>query len=193
MTDTPDTDGLSDLLNELRILLQGAQVLTSFLIILPFNTNFGRVGSPERWVYLATFLCSLTSLVLLSARALHHYRRRPMRHLEHFKRTATRLVQVGAVFMTLALVLATRLVAAQVVPGLPGLAPARQHGCAAPRRVVVATDSARATRVRWGQAMIPWMVLGRRTAPGSGAVRRRRIILSRRAPGQSRRMSSPSG
>lgn len=118
MSDTPDTDGLSDLLNELRILLQGAQVLTSFLIILPFNTNFARVGSPERWVYLATFLCSLTSLVLLSAPALHHYLRRPMRHLEHFKRTATRFVRVGAIFMTLALVLATRLVAAQVVPGL---------------------------------------------------------------------------
>jgi len=117
MTEAPDTDTLGDLLTELRILLQGAQVLTSFLIILPFNTSFGEVAAPERWVYSATFLSSLVSLVLLSAPALHHYLRRPMRHPEQFKRTATRLVRAGAVFMSLALVLATRLVTAQVVPG----------------------------------------------------------------------------
>lgn len=118
MTPPPDTDTLADLLAELRILLQGAQVLTSFLIILPFNVNFRDVAAPERWVYAATFLCSLVSLVLLSAPALHHYLRRPMRHPEEFKGTATRLVRAGAVFMTLALVLATRLVAARVVPGI---------------------------------------------------------------------------
>ena len=108
---------LADLLAELRILLQGAQVLTSFLIILPFNVNFREVAGLERWVYTATFVCSLVSLVLLSAPALHHYLRRPMRHPEQFKATATRLVRAGAVFMSLALVLAARLVAAQVLPG----------------------------------------------------------------------------
>lgn len=117
MTDPPDTDRLSDLLAELRILLQGAQVLTSFLIILPFNASFRDLLASERWVYAATFLCSLTSLVLLSAPALHHYLRRPLRHSGQFKRTATRLVCTGTVFMSLALVLATRLVAAQVMPG----------------------------------------------------------------------------
>ncbi|MCP2015471.1 hypothetical protein L1280_002633 [Deinococcus sp. HSC-46F16] len=117
MTDPPEADQLSDLLAELRILLQGAQVLTSFLIILPFNVDFGGVAATERWVYTATFGCSVVSLVLLSAPALHHYLRRPMRHPEQFKHTATRLVRVGAVFMSLALVLATRMVAGAV--GLP--------------------------------------------------------------------------
>lgn len=114
MTDPTPADGLSALLDELRILLQGAQVLTSFLIVLPFNSTFNEIGAPERWIYTATFLCSLISMVLLSAPALHHYLRRPMHHPEHFKRTATRLVRTGAVFMSLALVLATRMVAAQV-------------------------------------------------------------------------------
>lgn len=117
MADPPEADQLSDLLAELRILLQGAQVLTSFLIILPFNVDFGGVAATERWVYTATFGCSVVSLVLLSAPALHHYLRRPMRHPEQFKHTATRLVRVGAVFMSLALVLATRMVAGAV--GLP--------------------------------------------------------------------------
>ncbi|GAA5533439.1 DUF6328 family protein [Deinococcus aluminii] len=118
MAETPETDKLSDLLDELRILLQGAQVLTSFLIILPFNRTFGELEPSERWVYAATFLCSLSALVLLSAPALHHYLRRPMRHPQQFKETTTRLVWAGAVFMSLTLVLATRLVAAQVMPGM---------------------------------------------------------------------------
>ncbi|GAA5514606.1 hypothetical protein Dcar01_03362 [Deinococcus carri] len=117
MTDSPDTDRLSALLDELRILLQGTQVLTSFLIILPFNASFRDLVASERWVYAATFLCSLTSLVLLSAPALHHYLRRPVRHVEQFKATTTALVRVGAVFISLALVLTTRLVTAQVMSG----------------------------------------------------------------------------
>lgn len=119
MTDPPETDRLSDLLDEPRILLQGAQVLTSFLIILPFNTEFSGVLASERWVYAATFLCSLTSL-LLSAPALHHCLRRPVSHPRQFKETVTRLVQAGAVFMSLTLVLATRLVASRVLPGAFG-------------------------------------------------------------------------
>ncbi|GBF05941.1 hypothetical protein DAERI_060201 [Deinococcus aerius] len=98
MTDPHETDRLSDPLDEPRILLQGAQVLTSFLIILPFNTEFSGVLASERWVYAATFLCSLTSL-LLSAPALHHSLRRPVSHPRQFKETVTRLVQAGAVFM----------------------------------------------------------------------------------------------
>ncbi|EYB69527.1 hypothetical protein DEIPH_ctg004orf0031 [Deinococcus phoenicis] len=117
MAETPDTDRLPSLLGELRILLQGAQVLTSFLIILPFNASFGTLATSERWVYAATFLCSLVSLILLSAPALHHYLRRPLRHPEQFKGVTTTLVRLGAVFISLALVLATRLVAAQVLPG----------------------------------------------------------------------------
>ncbi|WP_019587422.1 DUF6328 family protein [Deinococcus apachensis] len=120
MTDPPETDRLSALLGELRILLQGAQVLTSFLIILPFNTNFRDILASERWVYAATFLCSLISLLLLSAPALHHYLRRPLHHPRQFKATVTRLVRAGAVFMSLTLVLATRLVASHVLPGAFG-------------------------------------------------------------------------
>ncbi|MGC8035720.1 DUF6328 family protein, partial [Salmonella enterica] len=34
---------LSDLLNELRILLPAAQLLTAFLITLPFNSGFSQI------------------------------------------------------------------------------------------------------------------------------------------------------
>jgi hypothetical protein len=39
---------LSDLLEELRILLQGTQVLTAFLIILPFQQGFPHIQPHER-------------------------------------------------------------------------------------------------------------------------------------------------
>lgn len=117
MSEAAETDDFSVLLGNLRVLLQGAQVLTSFLIVLPFNTDFGALGRQDRLFYLATFLCSLISLILLSAPALHHYVRRPLRHPEQFKRFSTRLVWLGAAFMSLALVLATRLVVRQVLTG----------------------------------------------------------------------------
>ncbi len=42
----------SDLLQELRVLLQGAQVLTAFLIVLPFNAGFARLQPGEkRWCW----------------------------------------------------------------------------------------------------------------------------------------------
>lgn len=110
-----EANKLSSLLDELRILLQGSQVLTSFLIILPFNASFDALSGGERLVYTATFLCSLTSLVLFSAPALHHYLRRPVRHVEQFKANAGRFAWAGALFMSVALTLSTRLVAARVL------------------------------------------------------------------------------
>jgi uncharacterized membrane protein YdjX (TVP38/TMEM64 family) len=117
VSESAETDDFSVLLGNLRVLLQGAQVLTSFLIVLPFNTNFGTLDVSDRQFYLATFLCSLVSMILLSAPALHHYVRRPLRHPEQFKRFSTRLVWLGAIFMSLALILATRLVVRQVLTG----------------------------------------------------------------------------
>lgn len=39
--------GLDDMLQELRILLQGAQILTAFLIVLPFNQGFDKKRRPR--------------------------------------------------------------------------------------------------------------------------------------------------
>src|SRR5690349_14529275 len=86
-----ETKELSDLLQELRILQQGVQVLTAFLTILPFSQGFERVDDTEKWVYLATFLCSVTGLVFFSAPAAHHRLARPLMHKERFKEFATRM------------------------------------------------------------------------------------------------------
>jgi hypothetical protein len=109
-----DTD-LGDMLQEMRVLIQGAQVLTAFLVILPFNQGFEKIDETERWVYLTTFLCSVTSLVLFSAPAAMHRVIRPLRDRERFKDIGTRLILTAQVFASLALVLAVQLVVSQVL------------------------------------------------------------------------------
>lgn len=114
-TDTQDSDqSLSDMLNEMRVLLPGAQTLTAFLIIVPFNASFQDLGTSDRLVYVITFLCSMVALLLLSAPAAHHRLERPLIDRVGFKNFATRFIIAGLSFLSVALVLATELVIAQV-------------------------------------------------------------------------------
>ncbi len=113
--DNHDENELGDMLQELRILLQGLQVLTAFLIILPFNEGFGKIDQVEKWVYMVTFLCALTGLVLLSAPAAQHRLQRPLMDRVRFKELATRMIVIGLIPSSIALVLATQLVIAQAV------------------------------------------------------------------------------
>lgn len=106
---------LSDLLNEMRVLLPGATTLTAFLIILPFNGSFAEIRNEERVVYVITFLCSILSLIFFTAPAAQHRLQRPLRDREGFKTYASRLVILGLIPMSVALVLSTQLVMSQVV------------------------------------------------------------------------------
>jgi hypothetical protein len=109
-----DTD-LGDMLQEMRVLLQGAQVLTAFLVIVPFNQGFAQIDNVEKWVYLTTFMCSVTSLVLFSAPAAMHRIVRPLLDPQRFKDRASRLIIAAQGFASLALVLAVQLVVSQVL------------------------------------------------------------------------------
>ncbi len=110
-----DEDDLGDFLQEMRVLLQGAQVLTAFLIVLPFNSGFDKISGTERWVYVATFGLSVLSLIIFSAPAAHHRLVRPLEDREAFKNQGSRFLIIGLVPVSLALVLATQLVISQVV------------------------------------------------------------------------------
>jgi hypothetical protein len=108
-------DDFGDLLQEMRVLLQGAQVLTAFLIVLPFNSGFDKISGAEKWVYVATFALSVLSLVIFSAPAAQHRLLRPLDDREEFKNRASTFLIIGLAPASLALVLATQLVVAQVV------------------------------------------------------------------------------
>jgi hypothetical protein len=119
--DPDQADGLNSLLQELRVLQQGVQVLTGFLIILPFTQDFGRLDVAEKWVYLVTFACALCSLILFSAPAAQHRLEWPLLDRARFKLLATRMIIAGLAPLSLAFVLATQLVVAQVLGGVPAL------------------------------------------------------------------------
>ena len=119
--DASDSGDLSDLLSELRILLPGAQMLTAFLIILPFNGGFAKIVQTEKIVFLATFFLSMTSLVLLSAPAIQHRIMRPLNDRERFKRVADRIMMAGARTLAFAFTLGTNLVISEVFGHVAGI------------------------------------------------------------------------
>jgi hypothetical protein len=121
--DEKEGDGdFSDMLSEMRILLPGAQMLSAFLIILPFNSGFSKIVHVEKQLFLATFIFALASLVLLSAPAIQHRVMRPLRDRARFKRIATRQIVAGAFTLAIALVLGTDLVISEVFGAAIGLA-----------------------------------------------------------------------
>jgi hypothetical protein len=106
---------LSDMLQELRVLLQGAQLLTGFLIVLPFYQGFAHLSSTQHGVYLATFVCALASLIIFSAPAAQHRLEWPLRDRAKFKEFSTRMIVLGMIPLSLALILGADLVVSQVL------------------------------------------------------------------------------
>jgi Family of unknown function (DUF6328) len=62
----------NSLLQELRVVQTGVQLLTGFLLTLPFQQRFDVLGEPMRMVYLATVGCSVGATVLLIAPVAMH-------------------------------------------------------------------------------------------------------------------------
>lgn len=120
LADAHDDGDFSDMLSEQRILLPGAQMLTAFLIILPFNGGFRHIVHYEKIVFLATFFCSLTSLLLLSAPAIQHRLIRPLVDRAAFKHVASKFIVAGAVALAFAFTLATNLVISEVFGTVAG-------------------------------------------------------------------------
>ncbi|MBE1548623.1 O-antigen/teichoic acid export membrane protein [Mycobacterium sp. OAS707] len=62
----------SSLLQELRVAQTGVQLLTGFLLTLPFQQRFSQLDGVMRTVFLVTFGCSVGATVLLVAPASMH-------------------------------------------------------------------------------------------------------------------------
>jgi hypothetical protein len=116
-----DDDGdLTDMLGELRVLLPTAQLLSAFLIAVPFAPGFRNIVQAEKNVFLATFLLSVAALALFTAPAVQHRLMRPLRQRANFKARASRQMLVGAAFLAIALVLATQFVLSEVLGHMVG-------------------------------------------------------------------------
>jgi hypothetical protein len=94
---------LIELLNELRVILPGVQVLFAFLLAVPFNQRFGEVSNFQRDVFLVVLFCTaMASILLIAPSALHRieFRQHDKRHIVAL---ANRYVLAGLAFLMPAL------------------------------------------------------------------------------------------
>jgi phage-related protein len=61
-----------ELLNELRVVLPGVQMLFGFLLAVPFTQRFGGISEPQANLYYGTFLAATAASVFLIAPASFH-------------------------------------------------------------------------------------------------------------------------
>ncbi|PFG41459.1 hypothetical protein ATJ88_0098 [Isoptericola jiangsuensis] len=106
----------NELLQELRVLQTGVQILTGFLLILPFQSTFSGLDRYQVAVYLADVLVAITATGLFIApvalhRALFREHRKPS-----VVTGGDRLTRVGLVFLAASLS-ATALLVFDVVVG----------------------------------------------------------------------------
>jgi hypothetical protein len=102
---------LGELLQELRVVLPGVQVLFAFLLTVPFASRFTELTAGERGVFLAALICAaIASALLISPSAFHRILFR-----EHDKEwlivLTNRLAIAGTVFLAIAMTCALFLVA----------------------------------------------------------------------------------
>ena len=116
-----DDRNVMELLNELRVVGIGVQVLFGFLLSLPFTSRFARLDPAQRGVYLATVTFAAMSIALLVAPVAYHrllFRR-------HEKGSLVRVTNVlaiaGLVTVGLAVSCAVLLVVTVVAPGAPAI------------------------------------------------------------------------
>lgn len=61
-----------ELVEELRSLIPGAEVLLGFLLAIRFTEAFDRLDDSQRYIYYFTFACTSIALVLYLATSAHH-------------------------------------------------------------------------------------------------------------------------
>lgn len=92
-----------ELLQELRSLIPGAEVLFGFLLAIRFTGEFGKLDDTERYVYYATLLSTALALVLYLAPAVYHRVRFREGDKEFLLDKANREALAGSVATALAL------------------------------------------------------------------------------------------
>ena len=97
---------LMELLQELRVVLPGVQVLLAFLLTAPFQQSFAQLPGTLRNVFFASIACATVATALLIAPSVHHRLRWREHEKERLLQIANRLAIWGTLFLAIAIVLA---------------------------------------------------------------------------------------
>ena len=94
---------LIELLNELRVVLPGVQVLFAFLLAVPFTQRFERVTELQRDVFTVSLVCTALGTAFLIAPSSFHRLRFRKHDKERLLVTGNRLAIAGTAFLALAM------------------------------------------------------------------------------------------
>jgi hypothetical protein len=97
---------LMELLQELRVVLPGVQVLLAFLLTAPFQQRFAQLPGTLRGVFFASIVCATVATALLIAPSAHHRLRWREGEKERLLPIANREAIWGTLFLAAAIVLA---------------------------------------------------------------------------------------
>src|SRR5512132_1058723 len=97
---------LGELLQELRVVLPGVQVLLAFLLTAPFQQRFAGLPGPMRNAFFAAIACATLATAFLIAPSAHHRLRWRAGEKERLVRMGNQMAIVGTVFLAAAIVLA---------------------------------------------------------------------------------------
>lgn len=107
---------LGELLEEIRVILPGVEILFGFLILLPFEFSEELVGL-ERLLYLGAFLSVSAGLALLVAPTTYHRLRFRSMDKERLVFLANRLVIAATVLVAVGIALTVYLVVETIIGG----------------------------------------------------------------------------
>jgi hypothetical protein len=97
---------LGELLQELRVILPGVQVLLAFLLTAPFQQRFAAIPGSMRNAFFAAIVCATLATAFLIAPSAHHRMRWRAGDKERLVRVGNQMAIVGTVFLAAAIVLA---------------------------------------------------------------------------------------
>lgn len=97
---------LGELLQELRVILPGVQVLLAFLLTAPFQQRFAAIPGSMRNAFFAAIVCATVATAFLIAPSAHHRMRWRAGDKERLVRVGNQMAIVGTVFLAAAIVLA---------------------------------------------------------------------------------------
>jgi hypothetical protein len=97
---------LMELLQELRVVIPGVQVLLAFLLTAPFPQRFAQLPGAMRNAFFASIACATLATAFLIAPSAHHRLRWRAGEKERLVRVGNQMAIVGTVFLAAAIVLA---------------------------------------------------------------------------------------
>ena len=97
---------LMGLLQGIRVVMPGVQVLLAFLLTVPFQQRFAQLPGSLRNAFFAAIACATLATVLLIAPSTHHRLLFRAREKEWLLRVGNQMALWGTVFLAAAIVLA---------------------------------------------------------------------------------------